>query len=80
MSDTPLVILVIALALIVHVMLSKWIGEQAAALGFNRVRWTVFILLTGLVGLVIWKAERRAALRSRYPSGSDCQQSRGRRP
>ena len=80
MSDTPLVILFIALTLIVHVLLAKWVGDEAATLGFSRVRWTVFILITGLVGLVIWKAERRAALRSRYPSGSDCQQSRGRRP
>ena len=63
MNTTALVLVFAAVTLAVHYLLARAIGSEAASLGFNKTRWTIFILIGGIPALIVYRAERNAARR-----------------
>ncbi len=60
---TTIVIIFVAFTLFVHFLLACSIFDEARKLGLNRTRWTLFILIGGIPALLVYRAERRHALR-----------------
>ena len=60
---TTIIIIFVAFTLIVHSLLAWSIFDEARKLGLNRTRWTLFILIGGIPALLVYRAERRNALR-----------------
>ena len=61
--NTLFLILFIVLTLAVHSLLAWSAGEQMTKLGFNRARWTLFILIGGIPAMLVFQAQKRDALK-----------------
>ncbi|UCE18969.1 MAG: hypothetical protein JSV84_01050 [Gemmatimonadota bacterium] len=54
MSETVVKVLLVILAVVVELLLARWVARDAFARGMNPVRWGLIVFCSTFVGLAIY--------------------------